>query len=73
MLEESGIPTVIIAIRAFRDQLEAMTVPRVVIAPHLMGRTLGAPGDSDTQRASILAALDLLEKAERAGTIIEMT
>ncbi|HUT14850.1 MAG TPA: hypothetical protein VMY98_01225 [Anaerolineae bacterium] len=73
MLEESGIATVIIAIRAFRDQLEAMTVPRVVITPHLMGRTLGAPGDWDTQRTSILAALDLLEKAERAGTIIEMT
>ena len=73
ILEKSGIATVIIAIRAFRDRLEAMTVPRVVITPHLMGRPLGAPGDSDRQRASILTALELLEKAERVGTVIEMT
>jgi hypothetical protein len=73
ILEKSGIATVIIAIRAFRDRLEAMTVPRLVITPHLMGRPLGAPGDSDRQRASILTALELLEKAERAGTVIEMT
>ena len=73
VLEESGIATVIIAVRAFRDQLEAMTVPRAVITPQMMGRALGAPGDADGQRASILAAFDLLENAERAGTILEMT
>jgi len=38
-----------------------------------MGRPLGAPGYLDRQRAIILAALKLLEKAERTGTVIEMT
>ena len=38
-----------------------------------MGRPLGAPGDLDRQRSIIMAALKLLEKAERMGTIIEMT
>ena len=73
VLEESGIATVIIAVRAFRDQLEAMTVPRAVITPQMMGRALGSPGDADGQRASILAGFDLLECAERAGTIIDLT
>jgi len=73
IFEKSGIATVIIAIRAFRDSLKAMTVPRLLITPHLMGRPLGAPGDLDRQRSIIMAALKLLEKAERMGTIIEMT
>lgn len=72
LLEEAGIATVIIAVRAFRDQLEAMTLPRVILTPHLMGRPLGAPGDAIKQRATILAALDLLENAKRGGTIVEL-
>ena len=72
ILEKSGIATVIIAIRAFRPLLQAMMLPRVVITPHPMGRPLGAPGDSARQRACIMAALELLEKAERVGTIVDM-
>ena len=72
LLEEAGIPTVMIGIRAFRPRLEAMRVPRLVVARNLLGRTLGAPGDRERQRAVILAALDLLEKAEQGGTIVEM-
>ena len=69
LLEEAGIATVIIAIRAFEDRLAAMTPPRVLITPRLMGQPLGAPCDRDTQRATILAALDLLKTAMQAGTI----
>jgi len=46
--------------------------PRTVITPHLMGRTLGAPGDRGRQRATTLAAFDLLETAEQPGTLVEL-
>ncbi len=61
-----------IGIRAFRPRLEAMTLPRALITPHLMGRTLGAPGDRDRQRAAVEAALELLESAEQPGTFVEL-
>lgn len=63
LFETAKIPTVVIAVRAFRDRLAAMHVPRLVITPFMMGRPLGPPGDVDTQRKIILAALNLLEKA----------
>ena len=64
--------TVVVGVRAFRTRMEAMTLPRILIAPHLMGRPLGAPGDAVGQRATVLAALDLLERAERGGTVVEL-
>lgn len=71
LLEEASIPTVVIGTRAFRDRLAAMRLPRTVITPHLLGRPLGAPGDVKTQRSVILSALDLLENAVSAGTIVD--
>jgi hypothetical protein len=71
-LEEGGIATVVVAIRAFRDRLKAMRLPRTVITPHPMGRPLGAPGDAERQRAVIRAALALLESADRAGSLVEL-
>ena len=71
-LEEVGIPTVIIAAKAFRPRLEAMTPPRLVLTPYPMGRPLGAAHDAAGQRTTLLAALDLLETASAAGTIIEL-
>ncbi len=71
-MEEAGIATVIIAVQAFRDQLEKMTLPRVVTTPHLLGRPLGAPGDRKRQRESIIAALNLLDTAKQAGTIYDL-
>ena len=73
LLETNGIPTVIIAARAFRDHLAKMTLPRVVTTPYPMGRPLGAPGDVQSQRRSILSALELLESAGRVGTIVDLT
>jgi hypothetical protein len=72
-METAGIPTVVIAAHAFRDHLEKMTLPRVVTTPYPMGRPLGAPGDHQSQRESILSALDLLKSARQVGTILDLT
>jgi hypothetical protein len=72
-MEAAGISTVIIAARAFRDHLAKMTLPRVVTTPYPMGRPLGAPGDLQSQRKSILSALELLESAGQVGTIVDLT
>ncbi len=71
-IEAAGIPTVAVFIRAFRHVAEAMTVPRAVITPHLMGRTVGPPGARHRQRAVVGAALRLLADAEGAGTVVEL-
>ncbi len=72
-MEAGGIPTVVIGIRAFQERLMAMRVPRLVITPHPLGRTLGAPGDRETQARVIQAALDLLETATVPGTLVELS
>jgi hypothetical protein len=72
LVEEGGIPTVVIGIRAFRDRLAGMAIPRLVTTPHPMGRPIGAPGDRDGQRATLLAALDLLASAEHGETILDL-
>jgi len=72
LAEEAGIPTVIIASQPFRRRLVAMNPPRVVITPHLMGRPLGAPGDTDQQRRVLRAALDVLASATHGNTIIDL-
>lgn len=69
MLEEAGIPTVIIAAAAFRTRMEMMSLPRVLLTPNPMGRPIGAPGDVKGQTGVILAALDLLEHATESGSI----
>jgi hypothetical protein len=73
LLEGAGIATVIIAARAFRRRLEAMTLPRVLITPHLMGRPLGAPGDHETQQLAVVTALQLLQHAEDVGAVTELS
>ncbi len=60
MAEEAGIATVIIAAETFRDRLEALKVPRLLSTPFWMGRPLGRAGDGETQRRTLLAALEPL-------------
>jgi len=72
LLEEAGVATVVVAVRAFERRLRAMSLPRVVLTPHLMGRPLGAPGDSARQRSTLLAALRLLERAIEPGAVVAM-
>jgi hypothetical protein len=73
LLEEGGISTVLIAVRAFRARLEMMTLPRVVLTPHLMGRPVGPPGEGRKQAETLRAALDLLGKAQKAGTVLDLS
>ncbi len=72
LLEEAGISTVVIAVQSFATRMEMMTLPRVLLTPHPIGRPLGPPGDRERQRETILAALDLLETASEAGTIVDL-
>jgi hypothetical protein len=48
--------------------MEELDVPRTLVTPHLMGRTIGPVGDRARQRAVVVAALDLLESASEPGT-----
>ena len=63
MAEEAGIATVIIAVDSFRERLEAMKVPRLLTTPFWMGRPLGRAGDTETQRRTLRAALEMLVTA----------
>jgi hypothetical protein len=71
LLETAGIPTVIVAVQSFRKRLEMMTVPRALLTPHLMGRPIGRPGDRESQKRVLQAALHLLETADQGGTIVD--
>jgi hypothetical protein len=57
-------------VQAFRHRMEELGVPRVLVTPHLMGRTIGPVGDRARQRAVVEAALDLLETATGPGTYV---
>lgn len=50
-------------VRAFAHVAAQMRLPRVLVTPHLMGRTLGPVGDRDRQRQVVEAALQLLAEA----------
>jgi hypothetical protein len=70
MIEERGIPTVVIASAVFEEKMRAMNLPRLVLTDQMMGRTLGQPGDVETQRKYIHVAIDLLESAQAGGQVI---
>ncbi len=69
LIEEAGIATVIIASRVFETRMRMMTLPRVLLTPYLLGRPVGPVGNLNRQRATVLAALDLLDTARQVGTI----
>ena len=60
--EQGGIPTVIAMSDVFRDRVEAMRPPRVLLTPNPMGRPIAAPFDEERQRDVLRAALALLER-----------
>ena len=72
LLEEAGIPTVVVASDIFGPRLRALSLPRVLLTPHAMGRPVGPPHDVARQRQILLAALDLLEHADRNGAVVEI-
>ncbi len=69
LLEDAGIATVIIAVQAFAVRMRMMTLPRVLLTPHLMGRPLGPPGNEARHLETITTAFKLLESATAAGTV----
>lgn len=71
-LEAVGIATVSVFVRAFRHRAVRLQVPRALITPHLMGRTIGPVGDRTRQREVVDAALGLLESARGAPTIVDL-
>ena len=72
VFEEQGIATVCVFIGAFAHYARQMNLPRVVVAPHPMGRPLGPPGDPATQRSVVTAALRLVDEATAPGEIVEI-
>ncbi len=68
-IETAGIPTTSVYVHSFGHVPELMSLPRTVITQHPMGRPLGAPGDSERQRAVIERALGLL--SAEAPTVVE--
>ena len=70
-IEEAGIPTSTIFIRAFRHLAEEMQLARVVVTRHPMGRPLGAAGDHARHRRVAMSALELFDSADEP-TIVEL-
>lgn len=67
-LEAAQIPTVSVFVRAFAHVAGQLQVPRVLVTPHLMGRTIGPVGDRARQREVVSAALQLLVDAKGPAT-----
>lgn len=51
-------------VRAFAHVAGRLRLPRVLVTPHLMGRTIGPVGDRARQRQVVEAALRLLVEAD---------
>ncbi len=67
MIEEAGIPTVILNMMpAYQAGVGA---PRVAAIAHPFGRPYGNVGDAETQRAVLRAALRVLETARRGEVV----
>ncbi len=66
-LEEEGIPAVQISL--VREHTVALSPPRALWVPFVLGRPFGAPNDTAFQRKVLLASLRLLER--EAGPVLE--
>lgn len=47
-----------------------MAIPRLVITPELLGKTLGKPNDKKSQLKYLEAGLDLLENAPAGNSTV---
>lgn len=47
-----------------------MAIPRLVLTPELLGKTLGRPNDKVTQIDYLKSGLDLLENAVEGNSIL---
>ena len=69
ILEENGIPTVVIC--SARDIVEECGIPRFLFSDFPLGSPCGKPGDSTMQRDIIGYAFDLLETARLPRTTVQ--
>ena len=72
IFESAGIATITFGVRAFMSRMVAMKIPRLVLTPELMGKTLGMPDDVTTQRQYLEIGLDMLENASEGNTFVEL-
>ena len=70
IFESVGLPTITFGVRAFKSKMAPMRIPRLVITPELMGKTLGMPNDVTVQRKYLEIGLDLLENASRGNSMV---
>ncbi len=70
MLEEAGIPTVVVS--TARDISSQVKPPRTVFVNFPMGNPFGRPFDRVQQRAILLDALRRLEDARFGGELIDL-
>jgi len=66
-LEAEGIPTTQISL--VREHTAALSPPRALWVPFILGRPFGVPDDAAFQRKVVLAALQLLERP--SGPVLE--
>ncbi len=59
-LEQASIATVCVVVRGFAHVASQLRLPRVLVTPHLMGRTMGPVGDRHRQQEVVETALRLL-------------
>ena len=69
LLEEAGIPTVIVGSGV--DIVEHCGVPRFLFSDFPLGNPCGVPWDREMQRAILQQALDLFETAEAPRTTVQ--
>ena len=68
--EKSGIPTISFGIMAFKNRMIPMSIPRLVLTPELLGKTLGKPNDKKSQLRYLEAGLNLLENASQGNSSV---
>ena len=72
-IEDAGIATTAVYVRAFRHVIDEMQLPRAVVTDHPMGRPLGPAGDRRRQRAVVESALALIDSATERTVLDDAT
>ena len=70
LVEESGIPTVIVSVA--REITEMARPPRVVYLRYPLGNIFGEVGNSTQQRTILRDALQVIDTATEPGVIVHL-
>ena len=69
-IEAEGIPTVLIMM--YKEMAEKIHPPRVAHVRFPFGRPMGEPNNADQHRVILEDALNVLETAGEAGTVVSL-